>query len=163
MKIETPRLRLRRYRAGDLEDFFAILSDPEAMRYWSTEPHADRKVTSDWLAKKLTMPAPTDLVIEVGCRAMGTAGGRELPEVGYLLHPSLWGLGYAGEAMRALIPVLFARPGVDHLTADIDPENLASARLLERLGFQVSGQAARTFCIAGVWSDSTYYRLDRPG
>ena len=46
MKIETPRLRLRRYRAGDLEDFFAILSDPEAMRYWSTEPHADRKVTS---------------------------------------------------------------------------------------------------------------------
>ena len=60
MKIETPRLRLRRYRAGDLEDFFAILSDPEAMRYWSTEPHADRKVTSDWLAKKLTMPAPTE-------------------------------------------------------------------------------------------------------
>ena len=47
MIIETPRLRLRPYRAGDLEDFFAILSDPGAMRHWSTEPHADRRVTFD--------------------------------------------------------------------------------------------------------------------
>ena len=83
-------------------------------------------MTYDWLARKLTMPAPTELVIEVNCRAMGRAAGRDLPEVGYLLHPSLWGQRDAGGAMRALIPGLFQRPGVDHLTADIDPENLGA-------------------------------------
>ena len=63
--------------------------------------------------------------------------------------------------MRAVIDYAFGHHPVDHLMADIDPRNVASARLLERLGFVKSGHAANTFCITGEWSDSDYYRLER--
>jgi len=65
------------------------------------------------------------------------------------------------EAMRALIPHLFAG-GLTRLTADADPRNAASIGLLTSLGFTETHRADRTYCIAGEWSDSVYFTLDRP-
>jgi len=47
------------------------------------------------------------------------------------------------------------------LTADVDPENAASIRLLERLGFLRTGFAERTWNVGGEWKDSLYYGLSR--
>ncbi len=95
-------------------------------------------------------------------RAIGTAGGDALPEIGFILHPDHWGKGLAVEAMAAVIAHIFATQPVAALTADVDPRNAASLRLLERLGFVVSGRAQRTFLLGDEWCDSVYLRLDRP-
>ena len=49
MQIRTERLLLRRPIPADLEAFFEITSNPSAMRYWSTLPHADLETTRGWL------------------------------------------------------------------------------------------------------------------
>ena len=162
--IVTGRLVLRRARAGDLAGLHAVLGDAQAMRYWSTPPHPDMATTEVWLDRLLAIdPAGSvEFVVEHQGRVIGTAGGGTLPEVGYILHPDFWGKGLAFEAMTAVIAHAFAKHPLDHLTADVDPRNLASARLLRRLGFGLSGHAKNTFCVAGEWSDSDYFRLARP-
>ena len=162
--ITTGRLILRRARAGDLADLHVVLSDAQAMRYWSTPPHSDLAATAVWLDRLLAVdPAGSvEFVVEHQGRVIGTAGGGTLPEVGFILHPDFWGKGLAFEAMQAVIAHAFARHRLDHLRADVDPRNLASVGLLQRLGFALCGHAKNTFCVAGAWSDSDYYRLNRP-
>ena len=163
MIIKTARLTLRRARAGDLADLHEVMRHAEAMRYWSTPPHPDLDTTASWLDCKLAEdPARSvEFVIEYLGRAIGTAGGGVLPEVGYILHPAQWGQGLAFEAMQAVIARAFARPDTDHLMADVDPRNAASVKLLKRLGFVYVSHADNTFRIAGEWVHSDYYRLER--
>ncbi len=162
--IRTDRLTLRRARAGDLADLHDVMRRPEAMAYWSTPPHPDMATTKLWLDRKLAddPSQSVEFVMEYQGRAIGTAGGGILPEVGYILHPDHWGKGLAYEAMVAVIAHTFDKHPVDHLMADVDPRNAASIKLLKRLGFVFSGHADNTFCIAGEWVHSDYYRLERP-
>ena len=102
-----------------------------------------------------------DFVIERDGVVIGKAGFWKLPEVGYILHPDHWGQGLAGEAVEASIGHVFATREIDDLVADVDPENAASIRLLERLGFVRTGFAERTWHIAGEWKDSLAYGLSR--
>lgn len=163
VELSTPRLRLRRAQPADLEAFHAILSDPRAMTYWSTLPHDTLDQTRDWLAGMIdTTPAlGDDFVIERDGQVIGKAGCWRLPDIGYILHPDTWGQGYAVEALSAVIAHVFARPDVNRLTADVDPRNEASLRLLAKLGFEVTHGAVKTWEIGGVWMDSTYLALDR--
>jgi [ribosomal protein S5]-alanine N-acetyltransferase len=163
-RIVTERLVLRRAREEDLEAMHAVLSDPIATRYWSTPPHTDVEQTREWLAAMIeAVPGVReDFVVELEGRVIGKAGCFQLPEIGYILHPAHWGRGYATEALRAVIPYVFAHHPIPALRADIDPRNAASIRLLTKLGFTLSGRATRTWHIAGEWCDSLYYELPRP-
>lgn len=157
-EIATPRLRLRGARLDDLDDLHAIFSHPTAMRYWSSPPHADINETRAWLASMIEASPRTslDYVIERDGRVIGKAGCWRAPEVGYILHPDHWGQGIALEALEAAIPEIFAAFPIAAITADVDPRNTASLRLLGRLGFVETGRAERTFNIAGQWADSVY-------
>jgi ribosomal-protein-alanine N-acetyltransferase len=163
LPIRTARLLLRPARATDLSDLFGVYSDPRAMRYWSDPPHTDRTVTRRLLAAMLEQPdPPTYLAVERGGRVIGTAGLHAGNEIGFILDPNEWGQGLAGEMLAHLLPYLFAVGGHDRITADIDPRNARSRVVLHRAGFVATGRAERTFCVAGVWSDSLYMALDRP-
>jgi [ribosomal protein S5]-alanine N-acetyltransferase len=161
--IETPRLLLRRARMSDLADFHAIFSDPRAMRYWSTPPNADLGQTERWLEGMVasTPPGSNDLAIAFEGRVIGKAGCWQCPEIGIILHTGFWGRGLAREALEAALPYCFATLPTTFLTADVDPRNARSLRLLNGLGFREAGRAARTYCVAGEWCDSVYLRLDR--
>jgi [ribosomal protein S5]-alanine N-acetyltransferase len=161
--IRTERLVLRRARAADLEPLYAMMSDAETMRYWSTPPHGDVSRTREYLDGMIAAPADAsdDFVIERDGRMIGKLGAWRLPEVGYLIGRQHWGHGYATEAMAAFVAYAFAHR-TDHLTADVDPRNTASLALLARTGFRETGRAQRTWCVGGEWCDSVYLRLDRP-
>jgi RimJ/RimL family protein N-acetyltransferase len=163
-RIETERLILRRAREDDLEAMHAVLSHPVATRYWSTLPHEHLGVTREWLGGMIAAdPSESDdFVVELDGRVIGKAGFYRLPEIGYILHPDHWGRGYASEALRAVIEHVFAHYDVEALTADIDPDNAASIRVMEKLGFRISGRASRTWNIGGKWHDSVYLELRRP-
>lgn len=162
MRIVTERLVLRTARPEDLEAMHAVLSDPRATRWWSTPPHATLEQTRKWLDGMIAHgPDNPDFVIERDGVVIGKAGFWRLPEIGYILHPDHWGQGLAREAATAAIDHVFASGELDGLTADVDPENEASIRLLERLGFHRTGFAPSTWNIGGEWKDSYFYRLDR--
>ena len=162
VEIRTPRLILRSARPDDLEAMHAVLSDPRATLWWSTPPHETLEQTRAWLDAMIAHgPDNPDFVVELDGQVIGKAGFYELPEVGYILHPDVWGQGLASEAVGAAIDHVFATRDFAALTADVDPENAASIRLLERLGFVRTGFAERTWNIGGAWKDSFYYALSR--
>lgn len=161
--IRTERLVLRYARLDDVAAFHAILSNPVAMRWWSSVPHASVEETQAWVEAMMAGSAAgaPDFVIEWQDRAIGKAGFWKLPDVGYILHPDVWGQGLAREAVGAAIDHVFAERMTDIATADVDPENSGSIRLLKRLGFSRTGSAKRTWNIGGEWKDSLYFALTR--
>jgi len=163
-EIRTSRLLLRRARPGDLTALHSILSDAEAMRYWSTLPHTDISQTRAWLDDMIAAPAgeSDDFIIERNGEVIGKAGCWRLPEIGYILHRSAWGFGYATEALRAATAHVFAGHAIPEIIADVDPRNAASLALLAKLGFQETGRAEHTMQIGGNWVDSIYLALKRP-
>ncbi|MDQ3126643.1 MAG: GNAT family N-acetyltransferase [Pseudomonadota bacterium] len=162
MEIRTPRLILRSAKPDDLEAMHAVLSDPRATLWWSTPPHESLEQTRTWLDSMIANgPDYPDFVIELDGRVIGKAGFYVMPDIGYILHPDAWGRGLAAEAVGAAIDHVFQTRDVDTLTADVDPENAASIRLLERLGFMPAGSGERTWNVGGVWKDSLFYALTR--
>ncbi|MBU1540782.1 MAG: GNAT family N-acetyltransferase [Alphaproteobacteria bacterium] len=162
MEIVTSRLILRSARPDDLEAMHAVLSDPRATRWWSTPPHETLEQTRAWMDDMIANgPDHPDFVIELNGRVIGKAGFYVMPDIGYILHPDAWGQGLAAEAAAAAVDHVFGVHDVETLTADVDPENAASIRLLERLGFVGTGSGERTWNVGGEWKDSLYYALSR--
>lgn len=158
---------LRPVEDGDLDDLFAVYSNPEAMRYWSRLPHESRSDTAALIVGLRDGHAVTgaEFVIEhrASRRVIGKAGLWRIAEIGYILHPAHWRQGLMHEALTALLPFAFARhPGIDAITAETDPRNLASAGLLSGLGFYETHRAQHTLLVGDEWCDSSFWRLDRP-
>jgi RimJ/RimL family protein N-acetyltransferase len=160
--LETPRLILRRIANYDAPALHEMLSDAETMRFWSTGPHAEMAETEAWVAESVAATARGDAhdfaVLRDG-RVVGRVAFWMGNEIGFLFHRDVWGQGIAREAVGALL-----RHGLETLKftsvrADVDPANIRSLTLLERLGFQRTGYAERTFKIGENWVDSVYLEL----
>ena len=160
--LRTERLVLRRPRPQDVQAMHEILSDREAMRFWSTLPHAEMADSETWVASTIAAIESgecDDFFVELDGTLIGKAGIWHGDEIGFLFHPGIWGKGYAREALRAVITRAFSDGGRTQIRADVDPRNERCLRLLARLGFRETGRAERTFCIGGEWTDSVYLAL----
>ncbi|MEA3031503.1 MAG: [ribosomal protein S5]-alanine N-acetyltransferase [Sphingomonadales bacterium] len=162
-EIRTARLLLRRARIENLDAIHAVLANPEAMRFWSTPPHADLEQTRAWLRSMIDAPADVsdDYLVVLDGQVIGKAGCWRLPEIGFILHPDFWGRGLAREALEAVVARVFAKFPVEALTADVDPRNAASLGLLKGLGFVETGRAKGTYEVGGALCDSIYLALPR--
>lgn len=162
--LTTARLTLRGARASDLDDLFAIFSNADAMRYWSTPPHPDTSVTQERLDRmiKRFKTHPTYFSLVYQGRVIGTAGLVPPNEVGFILNPAFHRLGLMTEAMHAILAHVWATTDIPQVIADADPRNDASIGILTSLGFTQTHSAKNTFCIAGDWVDSIYFALNRP-
>jgi RimJ/RimL family protein N-acetyltransferase len=159
-EIRTERLVLRRARHEDAAAMHRIMSNPVAMRYWSTPPHQSFDETERWIAS-MVEDGPSDrddFIVTLDGELIGKLGAWRLPEFGFLIDPAHWRRGYASEALTAFIErrrIL----GSTELTADVDPRNFSSIRLLERHGFVETGREAGTWQVGEELCDSVYYRL----
>lgn len=98
---------------------------------------------------------------------IGLLGSPSYPEIGYLFSPAFAGKGYATEALLAFTPALFAVMPEEQTFAEahVDPENVASIKLLERCGWHRWGkveEGAYTSPLLGL-RDSVCYRTAREG
>ena len=159
-EIRTERLVLRRARLDDAPAMHAIMSDAQAMRYWSSLPHATLAETERWIESMVAMDpaAGDDYIVTLDGVLIGKLGAWQLPEVGFLIAPAHWGMGYASEGFAAFIGRR-RDLGSAELTADVDPRNLASLALLKQHGFVETGRAKGTWQIGDELCDSIYLRL----
>jgi len=171
--LESERLRLRAYRKGDTDAIFSLYSDPRVMRYWSFPPWTERSQAEAYLKRALGEMAegrvlPWALATRADDRLVGTVTlfaldavqGRA--EVGYSLDPKLQGQGLASEALRLALAHAFDVLRLRRVEADVDPRNVPSCRLLERLGFRLEGLLRARWRVAGEICDSAMYGLLAP-
>lgn len=161
--LQTRRLTLRPMRPEDATELHDFFSDPAATLYFG-DTHHDVAQTKDWV-RRSSHANPTltrEFTLLHKGRAIGKAGVWSAPELGFFLRRADWGKGLMHEALTALIPHLFAEMQLPRMTADVDPRNAASLKLLEAFGFVESDRAERTMQIEGVWVDSVYLTLPAP-
>ncbi len=161
--IRTERLLIRRVQPGDAHDIFEIYSDPEVMRYWDSLPDTDLQTARNRANRFANIPEPlTYFGIEYQGKLIGCGGVHARDEIGYILNRAYWRQGFMREAVTGMMPYLFQTLRINQLTADIDPRNKASEAFLKSLGFQQTGYEKNTYCTNGEWSDSAYFRYQRP-
>jgi RimJ/RimL family protein N-acetyltransferase len=149
--LTTERLRLRSFRRSDLDDYAALNSDPEVLRYLGSgqEPW-DRGRSSRHMAFLLghwqVWGSGTWAVThrESG-EFLGVVGFSEPEgwpglELAWTLVRRAWGHGYATEAARAAMDHAFTVLKRDRIISLIAPENRASIRVAERLGEVLQGR-----------------------
>lgn len=172
--LTTARLYLTPLTREDAEPLFHIFSNPAVMKYWNTPPWASLQDAVDCIANShQAMTRQTALTL--GIRIKGITGNREShtlagmcmlfnyhalsqrAELGFGLDQPMWGRGYIGEAAQAVIEYGFQTLRLRRIEAEINPDNRASARALEKLGFQREGLLRQRWQINGVVSDSAVY------
>lgn len=166
MTISTQRLLLRPFQRADLDALIPIFSDPDVMRYWDRPAHGSAAQTQEMLDQFMrhAPDAHLEYAVELQGRLIGRVGMWRRFEVGYIFAPQTWGQGFATEALRALIADIWARfPDAPNLTAELDPRNIGSARVLEKLGFAHLRTEEKNFLYGDTeWCDTAYYELPRP-
>jgi RimJ/RimL family protein N-acetyltransferase len=148
-RLETPRLLLRPFAPGDAALVQAVYSDPEVMRYVATGPMEDflliERLLEDYMAHQRRHGFSFWAVIERSSGTLiGDAGLYQTPagevELGYTLGAAWWGRGYATEAAGRWLSVAFGELGLDEVVALAEPANVASLRVLDKLGMRPDGE-----------------------
>lgn len=149
--LETSRLVLRETTPADAPVLFAIHSDADAMRWFGTEPLPDeqaaQQVIEGWAAARTLANPGIRWGIERrdDGRLIGTCGlfrwNRQWRAcmVGYELARDAWGQGYMREALLVVLGFGFVQMQLNRIEAQVHPDNLASLKLVERLGFVQEG------------------------
>lgn len=145
--LETARLILRVPRAEDFERYAELLGDEEAARYiggrLERAPAWRRflQMPGAWMVQGFAMFSVLD---KASGKWLGQTGpwkpdGWPGNEVGWSFHPDAWGRGYATEAAIAAMDWAFGTLGWTSVIHCIDPANLPSQRLAQRLGSRNRG------------------------
>ena len=168
--LDGARVRLRAPRAADAADVLAVFGDAGHLRYWSHGPLADLGaarayvdgVGAGWRERRLFQWAVTEPPAD---RLVGTVTLVEWDrehrraEVGFIVHPAHAGRGLATDAVRTALRFGVAEMGLHRVEADVDPDNAASLRLLERLGFRREGLLRDRWFTFGTWKDTVLLGL----
>jgi [ribosomal protein S5]-alanine N-acetyltransferase len=145
--IVTNRLLLRPFELSDVEAAFQWFSDPEVMRFTPSGPDESLDHTKTRLAKyqehQLVHGFSKWIVVDRGAsRPIGDAGLLVLQDYdwidfGYRIAQPYWGNGLATEAGTGWVRAAFDQFHINRLTAFVHPENVASIRVLHKLGFEM--------------------------
>lgn len=97
--------------------------------------------------------------IKIGWAAKYLEG--ELNTIGYRVVPKERGKGYATETATIIVEYFFLTKDIVRIQADTSTENLASQKLLEKVGFQKEGIIRKHYFSSGKWRDSHLYSIWR--
>jgi [ribosomal protein S5]-alanine N-acetyltransferase len=142
----TKRLLLRPFHIRDAEPLVRVFGDPEVMRFG--DGVQSKEWIQAWLRTCLEHYYPAwgfgpyavvernnpEVIGYCGLFFFPDLGGQAEVEIGYRLARSAWGKGYATEAARAVRDYAFNTLALERLIAIIEPSNLASIRVAEKIG-----------------------------
>ncbi|MEX2185293.1 MAG: GNAT family N-acetyltransferase [Pirellulales bacterium] len=150
---ETERLVLRRIDHDDLDFFAALFADPEVMRF--SMGVRTRDESREWIDRAAASYVangygPWCVVRKSDGGAIGFCGlvdqtidGAAEVEIGYRLAESHWGQGYAPEAAAAVRDLAIGQFGLSRVIALVDPLNVRSIRVVEKIGMDWSMQTLK--------------------
>ena len=168
--IATSRLLLRPLNAADFADYLEYAQDPQVMHYireiesvdalrqhflgYSAPWHGQELV---WMGCGVELTAAGKIIGDLGFRYRDKYS--EIIEIGFKFNRHYHGQGYAFEAVQALIELIVADWPVHKLIGCADPENIASTRLMEKLGMVKEAHFKSHYRIGDHWTDEAVYGL----
>ena len=174
--LDTARLRLRCLVIADAPAAHQAYGDPEAMRYWDALPSIDLEETERRLLRSLSVEPqwhatwavlvrpdgqiPDDQFIGMVNYHARQPWNRRLT-LGWILIPRFQGKGYMQEAVGAVLTHCFTTLNTHRVEAEIEPQNVRSARLAQRLGFQREGLLRERLFVADQPRTQQMYGLLR--
>ena len=168
VRIRTERLILRPFELSDVDDVLAYASDPEWSRFLTapnpyTSEHArdyvDQNISADWEKEAV-------FAIEYAGKVIGSVGLRinspnSRAELGYAIARTHWNRGLMSEAVQGLVEWGFDHLGLAKISSFADVENIASWRVMEKIGMTREGTLRSHGVIRGVRQDYHYYGILR--
>lgn len=169
--IDTPRLLIRPFQERDSVSLFEYLSNPLVYRFEPGEPISLEK------AQKLTVERSkgTDfwaVVLKNDQKLVGHLYFKQINpeelltwELGYIFNPAFHNLGYATESAGALIRYGFQHLGIHRIVAHCNPQNVASWKVLEKIGMKREGCFRKNIFFqravdgSPLWLDSLEYAI----
>lgn len=170
--LHTFRLRLRPVADTDAGELVALHTNATVLRYWDAPPWREpgraerfiatsRQMAEDGTGARLAIERTADAAFLGWCTLSRWNPTYRSAALGYCLHDTAWGQGYATEAARALLQWAFGSLDLNRVQAETDTRNAASARVLEKLGFAREGTLREDCVVDGEVSDSWVYGLLR--
>jgi RimJ/RimL family protein N-acetyltransferase len=163
-EIQTARLLLRHFTPEDLQDLFDVYSNPEVMKYIGKGLPLTLEETQTRLRKMIQHWEHGFGMWAVTHKDSGKFIGRcglvfldKTPEVelGYALDKLYWNQGFATEASIASLKFGFEQVGLDRIVAVSQPSNIASQRVMQKIGMNYEKNAYFYNC------DVVYYARSR--
>lgn len=167
LPLVTDRLLLRPYRPDDEAALLALFSDPAVVRYLYSEPMRADGV-GEALARRLGPVVfaheGDELKLAAELRDSGAVVGEltlfhrsdqhRRGEIGYVVGPGFAGRGLATEGALAMCQVGFEIVGFHRIEAQCDARNLASARVMDRIGMRREAHLRENEWVKGEWTDA---------
>jgi RimJ/RimL family protein N-acetyltransferase len=172
--ISTERLRLRPFVRGDVDAVYAYRNRPDVAQYLFDDPLSHEEcaeavrqrsvqtgfsVEGDKILLAVERNNEPRVIGEVSL--IWRSHADQQAEIGYIFHPDLHGRGYATEAARALLAFGFGIVGLHRVYARCASANLASARVMERLGMRREAHFRHHARTKGRWDDELIYAILR--
>lgn len=170
--IETARLSLRPVVAGDLDDVHAYYSRPEVTRYLYQDARDldESREALERYSRLTEIEGDGDgLVLAAVLRDVGRVIGQvnlqwsseehRQGEIGFVFNPDYHGRGLAAEAALVMLRLGFEELRLHRVTGRCDARNLASARLMERLGMRREAHLVENEFVKGEWTDELVYAM----
>ncbi len=172
MKLQTERLKFRKVSIDDLinihelhllpeTDQFNTLGIPETIQ-------ATEKIINQWLVAQNSNPQASyvfclDLVDTnqfIGLIALNMGKPNyKTAEVWYKIHLNHWNNGYTTEALSKLLDFAFNNLELHRIEAGCAVENIASIKVLEKVGMIREGRKRKKLPIRGEWKDNYFYAI----
>jgi ribosomal-protein-alanine N-acetyltransferase len=159
--FETPRLKVRELTRDDFAELFSLCSDAGVMKYVGnlqpyTAPQTRQVIWKCMRSYDLHGYGGWALLDKSSGKFVGYAGfeyvpSRSMPELFYILSPTIWGKGFATEFARAAVTFGFDQLNLEQIGASFDPSNYASLRVAAKVGFTLSHQGVDEFDLPTVF------------
>ncbi len=171
MELHTDRLLLREFVTADWPAVLAYQRDPRYLQFYEwidRTPEDAQRFVQLFLDQQREQPrrkfqlavvlkGTEQLIGNCGIRK-ASAGAREA-DIGYELAPDYWGRGYATEAARAIVHFGSTELKLHRITAWCIADNVASARVLEKLGLKLEGRLREKEHFKDRWWDTLLYAI----
>jgi len=170
--LTTPRLTLRALTLADADDLFAAFADRDTMRFFGDRhgsvadtralfhhviEGAEAPTSRQWAICGYRSRSPDRFNVIGSLSINGIVCGTA--RMGFILMKEHHGRGYATEAVHAVLSHAFGALGLHRFTLHIDPDNAASQRVAQKLGFKLEGRMRESFPIAGRFRDELVFGL----
>lgn len=171
--LHTERMELREIHPEHAEDYFDVMGRDEVTQYYGMDSlkeikQAKELIESFHTTKDAGRGMRWGMFKKGSDRLMGTIGLNNLllyskkTEVGYEIHPNYWRKGFVFEANKAVLDYAFGELELYRVGAITFPENTASIRLLEKLGFKKEGTLRGYLFQRNQSYDANVFSLLRP-